>query len=119
MRPILRVTPHYITQIDDIVRGSVEILQRRKGVEAHGVQAVALFHRNFGEIVEITIGDGATKGFELRRDDDVGAMAQKCGCLDAALHSVGRGSGFPLIGNDHDSNAKVLPVRRWEELKRH
>ena len=80
------------------------------------MQAVALFHRNFGKLVKVPIGYGGAERLESGGNDGVGAMAQESGSGDAALHPFGGRRRLPLIGNDDDAGAQLRPVRMREYL---
>ena len=104
------------TQIYDVVRRFVEITERRKCVETGRVQAVALFHGNFGKIVKVPSGYGGPERLESGGNDGVCAMAQQRGSGGAALHPFRGRRGFLLIGNDDDAGAQLRPVRMREYL---
>lgn len=105
-----RLLVHTLHPLDRRATHIVEVEDGWIGVQARGVEAVALPHGDLGESLKIFLRDGLLHRLHRLGDDLRGARLEKGGCLHGGLHAGGAADALLLGGGDEDESAHLGPV---------
>lgn len=101
---------------DGSARDVVHVEDRRPGVQASGVEAVGVAHRDLCEGGEIAVLDGGLDGSHPLRNNSARAGSKKVRGSDGRLHTLSAGD-ILLCGTDNqDEGTHFRPVRLRRNL---